>query len=189
MAAVIITGLFMTRYFLDPAVTSIEAVESAKTGFLGGIGLPVLFSWVIGGLFAAGAAWLIGKVALGLRADYFAIATLGISEIIIAILKNEDWLTRGVKNVTGLPRPVPYEIELQNSAWFVDFIARWNATGLSSLNDTDRVVALKQQVIAGSSIFVKALLCRIVCYGTDHYFIAQCTGIEFALGPDDARYS
>ncbi len=164
MAAVIITGLFMTRYFLDPAVTSIEAVESAKTGFLGGIGLPVLFSWVIGGLFAAGAAWLIGKVALGLRADYFAIATLGISEIIIAILKNEDWLTRGVKNVTGLPRPVPYEIELQNSAWFVDFIARWNATGLSSLNETDRVVALKQQVIAGSSIFVK--LCYAGLFAT-----------------------
>ena len=164
MVVVIITGLFMTRYFLDPAVTSIEAVESAKTGFLGGIGLPVLFSWVIGGLFAAGAAWLIGKVALGLRADYFAIATLGISEIIIAILKNEDWLTRGVKNVTGLPRPVPYEIELQNSAWFVDFIARWNAIGLSSLNETDRVVALKQQVIAGSSIFVK--LCYAGLFAT-----------------------
>lgn len=155
MAATLIGGLFMTRYFLDPAVTSIEAVEPAKTGFLGGMGLPVLFSWAVGGLFAAGAAWLIGKVALGLRADYLAIATLGISEIIVAILKNEDWLTRGVKNVTGLARPVPYEIELQNSAWFVDFIARWNAAGLSSLNQADRAVALKQYVIDGSSIFVK----------------------------------
>lgn len=155
MVVTIVVGLFLTRYFLDPAVVSIESIDSAKTGFLGGMGLPIIFSWVIGGLFAAGAAWLIGKVALGLRADYLAIATLGISEIIIAVLKNEDWLTRGVKNVTGLPRPVPYEIDLQNSAWFVDLIARWNAGRLSSLSDADRVIALKQYVIEGSSIFVK----------------------------------
>jgi branched-chain amino acid transport system permease protein len=67
----------------------------------------------VGGLLAAGAAWIIGKTALGLRSDYLAIATLGIAEIIIAVLKNEDWLARGVKNVTGLPRPVPYEVDLQ----------------------------------------------------------------------------
>jgi branched-chain amino acid transport system permease protein len=29
------------------------------------------------------------------------------------VLKNEDWLARGVKNVTGLPRPAPYEVDLQ----------------------------------------------------------------------------
>ncbi len=155
MTATLIGGLFMTRYFLDPAVVSIESVEPARTGFLGGIGLPVLFSWLVGGLFAAGAAWLIGRVALGLRADYLAIATLGISEIIVAALKNEDWLTRGVKNVTGLARPVPYEVELQNSAWFVDLIARWNADGLSALNQAERAAALKQYVIDGSGIFVK----------------------------------
>mgnify|MGYP006221854695 FL=1 len=62
-------------------------------------------------------AFIIGKISLGLRSDYLAIATLGISEIIIYFLKNEDWLSRGVKNVNGLPRPVPYEIELQSQAW------------------------------------------------------------------------
>ena len=79
-----------------------------------------LIAWPVGGLLAAGAAWIVGKTALGLRSDYLAIATLGIAEIIIAVLKNEDWLDRGVKNVTGLPRPVPYEVDLQQSAWFVD---------------------------------------------------------------------
>jgi len=66
-------------------------------------------------------------VALGLRSDYLAIATLGISEIIIAILKNEDWLTRGVKNVAGLPRPVPYEVDLIEAPWFQEFAANWGA--------------------------------------------------------------
>ena len=59
------------------------------------------------------------KLTLGLRSDYLAIATLGIAEVIIYFLKNEDWLTRGVKNVNGLPRPVPYEVDLQGNAWFI----------------------------------------------------------------------
>ena len=120
MLALGVGGFFLIRYFLDPAVAAIEATDAARTGYLGGAGLPVYLSWIVGGLFAAVAAWLVGKIALGLRADYLAIATLGISEIIIAMIKNEDWLTRGVKNVTGLPRPVPVEIELRQERWFID---------------------------------------------------------------------
>ena len=123
MAVIVIAGYFLTRVFFDPATEAIEAGNSAKTGYLGGLGLPVILSWIVGGLLAAGVAWFIGKVALGLRSDYFAIATLGISEIVIAVLKNEDWLARGVKNVTGLKRPVPYELDLQADLWFADFAA------------------------------------------------------------------
>ena len=155
IAAIIIAGLAMTRYWFDPAVASIEAIEPAKTGFLGGLGMPILFSWVIGGFVAAGIAWVIGKIALGLRADYLAIATLGISEIIIAVMKNEDWLTRGVKNVTGLSRPVPYEVELQQSAWFIDMMSSWHSSALSTFSGDEKTEALKQFVIEGSSIYVK----------------------------------
>jgi branched-chain amino acid transport system permease protein len=155
LTLVIITGLAMTRLFLDPAVLAIESIEPAKTGFLGGMGLPIVFSWIFGGFVAAGIAWCIGKVALGLRADYLAIATLGISEIIIAVLKNEDWLTRGVKNVTGLERPVPYEIDLQVSSWFIDMMRWWHSGSLAGLNEVEQQQVLKQFVIDGSSIFVK----------------------------------
>ncbi len=137
-AIIIIAGYFVARIYFEPATEAIEAVNSAKTGYLGGLGLPIIFSWLIGGLFAAGIAWFIGKIALGLRSDYFAIATLGISEIVIAILKNEDWLARGVKNVTGLERPVPYELDLQGSSWFNNFTT-W----------------LSADVVEASSIFVK----------------------------------
>jgi len=79
-----------------------------------------VLAWPVGGLLAAGAAWIIGKTALGLRSDYLAIATLGIAEIVLAILKNEDWLARGVKNVIGIPRPMAYEIDLQADPTFVE---------------------------------------------------------------------
>jgi branched-chain amino acid transport system permease protein len=125
-ALVIAIGYFGSRYFYDPAVSAIEAVNPSATGYLGGLGIPILFSWIGGALLAAGAAWVIGKVALGLREDYLAIATLGISEILVTIMRNEDWLTRGVKNVVGLPRPVPYEVDLRGAQWFVDLAARVN---------------------------------------------------------------
>lgn len=117
---VLVCGFMIFRAVFDPAVEAVERVNPAGTGYLGGLGLPVILAWPVGGLLAAGAAWLIGKTALGLRSDYLAIATLGIAEIIIAILKNEDWLSRGVKNVVGIPRPVPFEIDLQNDPGFVE---------------------------------------------------------------------
>ncbi len=125
MIAILVAGFFVFRYVFDAGVQAVEAVNPASTGYLGGLGLPVILSWPVGGLLAAGAAWIVGKTALGLRSDYLAIATLGIAEIIIAVLKNEDWLARGVKNVIGLPRPVPYEIDLQNSPAFVERMTAW----------------------------------------------------------------
>jgi branched-chain amino acid transport system permease protein len=123
---VILVGYSLMRLVIDPSVAAIEAVDPASTGYLGGLGLPIALSWLVGGLFAAAAAWVVGKIALGLRSDYLAIATLGISEIILYVLKFEDWLTRGVKNVNGLPRPVPYEVGLQEAAWFQGVTAHFN---------------------------------------------------------------
>ena len=147
--AILIGGFFIFRAVFDGGVAAVEAVDAAGTGYLGGLnfgganykdwGFMTLISWPVGGLLAAGVAWLIGKTALGLRSDYLAIATLGISEIIIAVMKNEDWLSRGVKNVIGLPRPVPYEIDLQESAGFVK---RTAALGLDPVTSSSIVVKL-----------------------------------------------
>ncbi len=132
-------GFFLFRAVFDPGVAAVESVSPASTGYLGGLGLPILLSWPAGGLLAAGAAWLVGKTALGLRSDYLAIATLGIAEIIIAVMKNEDWLARGVKNVIGLPRPVPYEIELQRDP---DFVGRVTGLGLDPVTASSLAVKL-----------------------------------------------
>jgi branched-chain amino acid transport system permease protein len=156
--AVIVVGYVLLRPVFTDAVMSIEAVDPARTGFIGGLGLPITVAWLAGGLFAAAVAWLIGKVSLGLRSDYLAIATLGISEIVIAVLKNEDWLARGVKNVTGLarPLPVPYEIELQQKQWFIDLVSRFHAATLDAAPDAAaREALLRQMLIEGASAYVK----------------------------------
>jgi branched-chain amino acid transport system permease protein len=156
IAAIIIVGIIIIRITAEPGIEAIEAVDPAKTGFLGGLGLPIVFSWIVGALFAGGLAFVVGKVALGLRADYLAIATLLISEIVIAIIKHEDWLTRGVKNVIGLKRPAPYEVDLQTTEWFINLVEKFNSGKLALINDlADRQAALNQLVIEGSSVFVK----------------------------------
>ena len=153
---VIITGLILLRLISGPAIESIEAISPATTGFLGGMGLPILFSWIVGAFFAGALAYIIGKIALGLRADYLAIATLLISEIVIAVIKHEDWLARGVKNVIGLKRPVPYEIDLQSSQWFINLVEKFNQRSLNLITDVlEKEQLLKQLVIEGSTVFVK----------------------------------
>ena len=159
IAVIIIGGLILLRAISGPATEHIEAVDPAKTGFLGGLGMPILFSWIVGAFFAAGLAYIVGKVALGLRADYLAIATLLISEIVIAVIKHEDWLSRGVKNVIGLERPVPYEVDLQNSPWFIDLVEKFYSGKLMLINSlTERQDALNQLVINASSVYVKLCL-------------------------------
>jgi branched-chain amino acid transport system permease protein len=91
------------RSQIDPAAEYIEKHD----GFIGGLGLNPMLGWVFGGVLSAGVAWIIGKIALGLRSDYLAIATIGISEIIRALIKNADWLTRGTLTVSPIPWPVP----------------------------------------------------------------------------------
>ena len=156
IATIIISGIILVRFVSEPGIEAIEEVNPAKTGFLGGFGLPIIFSWIVGAVFAGGLAFIIGKVALGLRADYLAIATLLISEIVIAIIKHEDWLTRGVKNVIGLKRPAPYEVDLQQTDWFINLVEKFNFSKLNLIEDfSERQSALNQLVIEGSSIFVK----------------------------------
>tara|TARA_B100000085_G_scaffold229622_1_gene215887 strand:+ start:2509 stop:3879 length:1371 start_codon:yes stop_codon:yes gene_type:complete len=156
IAAIILLGLFIIRSTATPGIEAIEAVDPAKTGYLGGLGMPVLFSWIVGAFFAAGLAFVVGKIALGLRADYLAIATLLIAEIVVSIIKHEEWLARGVKNVIGLKRPAPYEIDLQTSEWFIKLVERFHSGKLKLIQSiSERQDALNQMVIDASSIYVK----------------------------------
>ncbi|WP_374376155.1 branched-chain amino acid ABC transporter permease [Tabrizicola sp.] len=142
LALYLVVIFFIYRAFLDPGVIAVEANNPAQAGNIGGLGLNSLIAWPVGALMAAAAAWIIGKIALGLREDYLAIATLGIAEIIVTVMRNEDWLARGVKNLTGLPRPwpVPQEVDLQLNPAFLEPV---QAMGLDP--------------VTASTIFVKLL--------------------------------
>ncbi len=66
--------------------------------------LPFLPALLVSGLVAGFIGWFLGVVALRLRDDYLAIATLGFSEIIRVILTNAQSVTNGSLGLKGLPR-------------------------------------------------------------------------------------
>ncbi len=97
------------RTQIDPAAAYIEKT----TGWMGGLGFHPVLGWAFGGLLGGIVAYIVGKIALGLRSDYLAIATIGIAEIIRALIKNMDWLTRGTQSVSPVPWPTPLPQQLQ----------------------------------------------------------------------------
>jgi branched-chain amino acid transport system permease protein len=61
---IIVGGIIAIRVTAAPGIEAIEATNPASTGFLGGFGLPIIFSWIVGAVFAGGLAFIVGKVAL-----------------------------------------------------------------------------------------------------------------------------
>ena len=95
-----IAAFFAVGAYASAILTTVDSVEH-----LGGFGLPMPIG-CIGAMVAAGTlAFLIGLITLNLREDYLAIASLGIAEIVRLILKNEEWLTNGVRGITAIPHP------------------------------------------------------------------------------------
>ncbi len=109
VAAAWFAGYIIYRTQIDPAAAYIESTA----GFVGGLGLHPVLGWAFGGLVSAIIAFFIGRISLGLRTDYLAIATIGISEILRALIKNMDWLTRGTMTVSPMPWPTPLPQQLQ----------------------------------------------------------------------------
>src|SRR5260221_5757472 len=68
-------------------------------------GAPIAVGMAAGLVLAAASAWPLGLLTLRLREDYLAIVTLGFSEIVRVVLISEQWLTKGVQGLPGIPRP------------------------------------------------------------------------------------
>lgn len=89
---------------MSPEQKEVNYVLQPIVPWLQNVHLPFLPSLLMGGLFAGFIGWFLGVVALRLRDDYLAIATLGFSEIIRVLLTNAQAITNGSLGLKGLPR-------------------------------------------------------------------------------------
>ena len=78
------------------------ALATASSSPLAG-GFNPLVGVLVALVFAAVLALLIGIPTLRLRADYLAIASIGLAEVVRLIVLNEGWLTNGSAGVRGIP--------------------------------------------------------------------------------------
>ncbi|BAS26060.1 branched-chain amino acid ABC transporter permease [Limnochorda pilosa] len=114
------TGLFnigVAGFFAVGAYTSAILTTGPSPNHLGGFGWPVVLALPVSGLLAGLAAYLIGLPTLRLKEDYLAIASIGIAETLRLVLKNEAWLTNGVRGIPGIPRPLAGLVPGRYDAW------------------------------------------------------------------------
>jgi branched-chain amino acid transport system permease protein len=103
-------------FFAVGAYASAIVTAAPSDAFLGGFDWPIFLGMVLAMGVSGILAFLIGLITLPLRTDYLAIATIGIAEIVRLVLKNEAWLTNGVRGIAGIPKPLSW---LGTSPWIV----------------------------------------------------------------------
>jgi branched-chain amino acid transport system permease protein len=96
----------VAAFFAIGAYSSAILTSPESAGHLGGFGLPWPVGFVVAMAIAGVLGLMIGLITLNLRSDYLAIASIGIAEIVRLVLKNEEWLTGGVRGIAGIPRPL-----------------------------------------------------------------------------------
>jgi branched-chain amino acid transport system permease protein len=79
-------------------------IGAYAAALLGRHGVPPVIAFMVAAALAALAAWPIGLISLKLREDYFAIVTLGFSEVVRVVATSEQWLTNGVQGLPGIPK-------------------------------------------------------------------------------------
>jgi branched-chain amino acid transport system permease protein len=60
--------------------------------------------------FAVG--WLVGYPALRVQMHYLAFATLGFNEVLMLVIRNEEWLTGGTFGINNITRPAGFGSDL-----------------------------------------------------------------------------
>lgn len=108
---------------------------------------PLVVS-ILGGMLVAGIiAFLLGKITLGLKGDYFLIATLGFGESVRIIIENLQNLTGGARGYSGIPMKTDIWVVLISVILAILFA--WN---LLHSKIGRNFMAIREQEIAADAI-------------------------------------
>jgi len=68
-------------------------------------GWPLWAAFLLATAICLAIGWLLGYPALRVQHHYLAFVTLSFSTLVFLVLRNEEWLTKGVYGISGIPRP------------------------------------------------------------------------------------
>ncbi|KAA0889626.1 branched-chain amino acid ABC transporter permease [Pusillimonas sp. ANT_WB101] len=114
-------GAFTMALFVTSPPSGVMAAY-AQQWF--GLNAPFLVGVMAAGILAGLLGYLIAQPILHLRADFLAIATLGIAEIIRLIFQNERWLANGPQPLSGIPQPLSCVFDSGGCSWLPDGLNR-----------------------------------------------------------------
>jgi len=68
-------------------------------------GWPLGTAFLVAPAMCFAIGWLLGYPALRVQHHYLAFVTLAFTTLVFLIFRNEEWLTKGVYGISGIPRP------------------------------------------------------------------------------------
>ncbi len=102
-------GLFnagIAGFYAVGAYTGAILTAASSNAHVGGFDLPIIVGLICAGIASGIVGWMIARICVRLKADYLAMASIGIAEIIRLSIINEEWLTNGSLGVSRIPRPL-----------------------------------------------------------------------------------
>ncbi|MCP4316261.1 MAG: branched-chain amino acid ABC transporter permease [Hyphomicrobiales bacterium] len=102
-------GLFnagIAGFYAVGAYTAAILTSAGSSAHLGGFDLPIVVGLICAGIASGIVGWAIARICVRLKADYLAMASIGIAEIIRLAIVNEEWLTNGSLGISRIPRPL-----------------------------------------------------------------------------------
>ncbi|MDR1569790.1 MAG: branched-chain amino acid ABC transporter permease [Oscillospiraceae bacterium] len=134
--------------------------------------LPFGLTLIIGGLIAAGAAFLIGVPCLRLRGDYLAIATLGFSEIIRVLIMNAQSLTNGAQGLKSIPSNATIWWTYGIAFIVIVFMALFTSSSYGRA-----LKAIREDEIAAESMGVSLFAHKMMAFMLSAFFAAVGGGL------------
>lgn len=98
------------------------AIGAYSTVLLSMQGVPIPVAVLVGACLSALLGLLIGMSTLRLREDYLGIVTIGVSELVRLIAKNEAWLTKGTFGVQGYPVPFNFKPDYPTRLFLIGWL-------------------------------------------------------------------
>ena len=84
-------------------------------------GWPLYAAFVVAALICFAIGWVLGYPALRVQHHYLAFVTLAFSTLAYLVFRNEEWLTKGIYGMAGVPRPSIAGLDLTNALPFYYF--------------------------------------------------------------------
>ena len=81
-------------------------IGAYATGLMTLAGIPWPVAFLCSGLLCFAIGWVLGYPALRVQHHYLAFVTLAFSTLVFLLMRNEEWLTKGIYGLTDVPRPV-----------------------------------------------------------------------------------
>lgn len=152
-------------YLIEPIIWPLSILE-----------IPFIIALLLGGLFAAIAAILIGLPVLRLRGDYLGIATLGFAEIIRVIANNIPQVTNGALGLKGVP-------EYTNLWWSASFavVTVFVIKRLITSSYGRALMAIRENEIAAETIGVNLTYHKVMSFTISAFFAGIGGGLLASL--------